>query len=168
MDPELRASALGAGVKLILGVLDVAYSDAHSGAKTTGDVAEILEKKYHPMETFYVARQEQIGNMLAESVVNAIETLVTTGRHVNPTFGGAQKIEAEFRAFLDKGEMAKLVAGLSEGESAAFNWKNTFDSAGKSGVSHRKKRPHSSKNKARVAFVDTGLYRSAFRAWLEE
>ena len=143
-----------------------AYSDAHSGAKTTGEVAEILEKRFGVMETFYVARQEQIGNMLAESVVNAIETLVTTGRHVNPTFGGAQKIEAEFRAFLDKNEMAKLVAGLSEGERAALS--GTFDGAGKSGVSHRKKHPYAAKNKSRPAFVDTGLFRSAFRAWLSE
>ena len=170
MAAGLWANGVGPVVNLILGVLDVAYSDAHgkSGATTTGEVAHILEDNYHVMETFYVSRQEKIANWLAESVAKAIETMVETGRHVAPTFEAEQKIETEFRTFLDRNEMSMLVKGLSEGESAAFNWNKTFSSAGNRGVNHRKKNPYSKKNKSRPVFIDTGLYQASFRAWIED
>ena len=155
-------------MKLVLGVLDVAYSDAQSGAKTTGDVAEILEQKYHPMETFYEARKTQIADYLAQSVVDAIEVVVRGGRHVQPTFAGAQKIEAEFRAFLSANEMGKL-GFLSDAEREyTLTHAPKYTGAAQAGVSHRKKHPYAAKNKARPVFIDTGLYQASFRAYTEE
>lgn len=153
---------------LILGVIDVAYSDqSGAGANTTAEVAQILENRYAVMATFYYSRQDKIAEWLAESVANAIEMTVVAGRNMSPTFEAEQNIEAEFRAFLDADEMSKMVAGLSEGELAALGPGANFSGAAQAGVNHRKKHPYSSKNKARPAFIDTGLYQQSFRAWIE-
>jgi hypothetical protein len=171
LGPGFRAD-LGPVVKLVLGVLDVAYSDARGkdGATTTGDVAEILERNYHVMQTFYESRQEKIADWLAGSVANAIETVVETGSNVMPTFEAEQNIEAEFRVFLSANEMSHLLGSLTDSELSYYLGATggDFRGAGERGVNHRKKRPYSSKNKARPAFIDTGLYQASFRAWVEE
>jgi hypothetical protein len=149
----------------MLGVLDIVYSDAGgsgvAGAKTTGDVASILESKYGVMAAFYDLRQEKIAQWIADDVSSQIEMYVKTGRRPAPehgslTYGADQKIEAEFRAFLSANELAHLMAAAGAGVLSA---------AAAAGVNHRKKQPFAKKNKARPAFVDTGTYRSSFRSW---
>ncbi len=155
-------------MNLVLGVLDVAYSDASpGGAKTTGDVAQILEAKYHIMETFYQSRQQKIGEWLAESVADAI-TAVVSGRHVQPTFDAEQQIEASFREFLNANEMA-ILGFLTDSERDYYlTHTPAYTGAANAGVNHRKKHPYSQKNKARPVFIDTGLYVASMRAWIEE
>jgi hypothetical protein len=152
--------------KLMLGVVDAAYSDG-DGAKTTGDVAGFLEAEYHVMRTFLEMYEEQIGEFLADAMVGEIESMaqgkpVTIfGRDVSTHLGDRTiagqsvngKIEEAFRDFLDAREWQQASGQKVEAADA--------------GVNHRKKRPHSSKNSARPAFVDSGLYQAAFRAWLE-
>jgi hypothetical protein len=172
-------------ITLHLGVLDVAYSDASGGAETTGDVAEHLEANYHVMETFYELHQEQIAGMLADSMAQSIEALVNSGVRIDTggrdssaahilkgaqrvvaaaqsgtlTYGADQKIEAEFRGFLDSGEMNRIYSAFTGSPISA---------AAVAGVNHRKLHPYAQANKARPAFVDTGLYRASFRAWTTE
>ncbi len=154
---------------LVLGVLDVAYSDASAGgATTTGEVAQILEDRYHVMMTFYESRKEKIDGWLAQSVANAIETMVSSGRHVSLTFDAEQMIEAEFRAFLSANEMGRL-SFLTEAERDYYlTHAPTFTGAANAGVSHRLKHPYAKKNKPRPVFIDTGLYQASFRAWTKE
>lgn len=143
-------------MKLVLGVLDVAYSDAgSSGAMTTGDVAKILEDRYHVMETFYESRRQQVGEWLADSVAGAIDALVR-GRNVPPTFDAEQKIEASFRAYLAANEWSGIVPITQQITAAQM------------GMSKRFKAGHSKGHKERPAFIDTGLYQASFRAWIEE
>jgi hypothetical protein len=151
--------------KLMLGVVDVAYSDG-DGAKTTGDVAGYLEDEYHIMRTFLESYEDRIGEFLADAMVGEIESLaqgkpVTIfGKDVSTHLGdrvisGSSvngKIEESFRDFLDSRE-----------------WKQTSGQdvdAANQGVSHRMKQPLK-KRKARPEFVDTGLYQASFRAWIE-
>lgn len=153
---------------LSFGVVDQAYSDAGSSTATTGEVAEHLEKKYAVMATFYELYQDKIAQWMADAVQDELDDVIAGGHRKNYPFAAADaKIEEAFRLFLDGNEMAHLVAGLSEGESAAFNWKNTFDGAGKNGANKRKKAGKNQNNAARPAFVDTGLYRTSFRSWVE-
>lgn len=155
---------------LTFGVLEIAYSDAHSafnkkaGATTTGEVAEILEKRYRVMQTFFDLRKGRIAEFLADGMATAIQNLVsgrpTIGSAVtlgtgNAMYDAAQRIEHEFRSFLDANEMQKLAIALTGAP---------ISQAAARGVNHRKKRPYVKKNKARPAFIDTGLYRSSFRA----
>lgn len=145
---------------LTLGVLDVSYSDAQPGQEpettTTGAVAEILEERYHVMGTFYELRKGRIGQYLADALATRLQDLFRGSATVgSPMYGAEQKIEAEFRSFLDANEMQKLAIALSG---------TPLSAAAMRGVSHRRKQPFSKKNRARPAFVDTGLYRSSFRA----
>jgi hypothetical protein len=146
---------------LSLGVVDVAYSDASSSvAKTTGDVAELLEDRYHIMATFFELRREKIAGFLANDMAASIQRLVNGGPAIDKrsslTYGADQKIEAMFRSFLDANEMSRL--------QKAFTGVG-LSAAAEAGVSHRKKHPYAQANKARPAFIDTGLYRISFRAW---
>lgn len=157
-------------MKLNLGVLDVSYagSSGSNSAITTSEVAKILEDRYSVMETFYESRKDKIGEWLAESVGDAVDAVVF-GDHVEPFLDATQRIESAFRDFLSADEMSKMLAGLTESERDYFlSSTGGFNGASLRGINHRKKHPFSKKNKARPAFVDTGLYRSSFRSWVSE
>ena len=146
-------------VTLVLGVLDVAYSDSQLGGKTssttTGEVAEILEKRYAVMQSYFDLHKGEIADDLANGMAASLQDLIN-GRTAtgSPFYGAEQKIEAGFRRFLDANEMQKLSLALTG---------TPISAAAQAGVSHRKKRPYA-KRAGRSAFVDTGLYRSSFRA----
>lgn len=162
-------NSLGSNVKLNLGVLEVAYSDAQSGAKTTGDVAEILEAKYHVMETFYEAKKDKIDAILTDALGDMIADKFTGSMGGNSFIDAAEQIERLFRDFLDAGEMRHILDQMSESERAYYiDSTGGFSGAGSRGVNHRKKRPYSSKNKPRPAFIDSGLYQASFRAWFSK
>jgi hypothetical protein len=143
---------------LELGVLELSYSHTEGGKTrptTTGDVAEILESRYHVMAYFYNLKQDKIAGFLADSMANALQDRIngrTVGR--SPMYDAQQQIEASFRAFLDANEMNKL---------ALFLTGLPISAAAARGVSHRFKHPYA-KRPGRVAFVDTGLFRASFRA----
>lgn len=153
---------------LHLGVVDLAYSDADAkGASTTGEVAEILESEYHVMRVFLEQNEEKIGDWLAQGMIGELESISqgrpTTlySRQLGTRLGGRSisglsingKIEERFRDFLALGEWGQI---SKQGVAAA-----------EAGVSHRKKHPYAKKNKARPAFIDTGLYQASFRAWVD-
>lgn len=157
---------------LNLGVVDVPYVDAEKPATqrkrikagkppepnemTTGDVAEILEAKYHVMEIFYEMHKEDVAKDLAESVVGALETIMMGGPADLDALGGAtSKIEERFRDFLTNREMEKL------------GYPGVPTQAALDGVNHRFKHPYAQKNKRRPSFVDTGLYQASFKAEVE-
>lgn len=175
-------------MKLILGVLDVAYTEQPGPMKrkqgpqratTTGKVAEILEKNYAVMETFFASRKDQIAQWIADDMAKSIQDLVkggidTSGRMSTVshriggkqrtvsaeqagsyTYGADQKIEAAFRAFIFGREMAKLKGAV-------------ISKAAQAGKSKRFKSGHTPGKQARPEFVDTGLYVAAFRAWSEQ
>lgn len=141
-------------MKLVLGVLDMAYvEDGHS--TTTGDVAGFLEDRYHVMRSFVELHEGEIGTALADGIAGNIESLAMGVPLSRITMQGATaKIEEEFKDFLDRDEMGQLLPATWQSKAAA------------AGVSHRKKDPDAEDNAARPSFVDTGLYRASFRAWL--
>jgi hypothetical protein len=164
-----------------LGVLDLNYSDANGGNPntTTFEVATKLEEKYHVFETFFNSRKQKIADFLADDMANSINNLVQRGKAIKSsksaafsnkfhginmdyetsslTYGADQKIEREFRTFIFSNEMQKLSLALTGAP---------MSQAAARGVNHRFKRPYAKKNKARPAFVDTGLYVSSMRSWV--
>ncbi len=129
-------------------------SAAPSGAQTTGDVAEILEDKYHVMEVF----AEEVGNeKLARAVEHSIEGAIVDlvlGKDpdlVSPMATAMGEIETAFRLFLDQEEMNGVAPGVPTKASLR-------------GVNHRLKHPFAKGNPARPSFIDTGTYQSHFRA----
>jgi hypothetical protein len=152
-----------------MGVIDLPYANAPQKTKkgkrkkrqkgatqTTGDVAEWLENKYHIMRIFFELHEKDIARLLEESMAGALEN-VLMGAPATPlpqAFAGAeQKINDMFQKFLDNKELERLgysgvpTRAALEGKSARFK---------------------SGKGPRRPSFIDTGLYESAFRAWMAD
>lgn len=159
---------------LHLGVLDIPYTDADegprplpkarkgkqrprgkasSGARTTGDVAEILEAKYHVMETFYDLHEEEIVGDLLDSMEGALESLLMGGpAHGDPLAAATTQIEARFKVYLDSEEIAET-ATPGVPTKAALR-----------GVNHRLK---VKRGERRPSFIDTGQYEASMKAWVD-
>lgn len=153
---------------LVLGVDDVTYDDTD---KTTGFVATILEAKYSVMATFFYRREEKIIDWLVESMADAIHKLMNgiIIDEENIFYDTEQKIESEFRDFLDANEMSTMFYELTESEAAYFIASTGgFTEAGEAGIRSKLPHPYASSNPARPAFIDTGLYQKSFRAWMEK
>jgi len=176
-------------VKLILGVIDVPYANSApehvkrvrtisgkkgrataiaapatpSAFKSTGDVAQILEDKYHIMQTFFDIHKKDIAKAMEESIGEAFETLISRSalsnvsidRNVrNSTNAAASDIERMFKNAISMREFDGRIKGAPTQASL-------------DGVNHRLKHPYSKKNPARPSFRDTGLYQASMKAWFE-
>jgi hypothetical protein len=91
---------------LTLGVDDVPYPDSENGhkLKTTGDVAELLEDKYHIMEHFI----DQHADDVIEKLKDAEEVKFSSriGRDLRDEI--TYNLEVDFRNFILNSEMDKL------------------------------------------------------------
>lgn len=152
---------------LHLGVLDIPYNEAPeagaekvvSGTQTTGDVAGWLENRYDIMQTFFDNHAQQIADDLTNSLAGALETILMGGpRSPNPFASGTEKVETAFRKFLDDEEM--------NGHTRLYDGKTypVPTGAATRGVNHRLK---IKRGPPRASFIDTGLYQSSFRAWID-
>jgi len=140
--------------KLHLGVIDIPHSGG-KGNLTTGDLAEILEAKYHIYQTFYERHQSEIIGALERSLQDFLEDRLSGSPANAVSFaGGEAAIKALFSRFIDSEEMN----GLPGVPTAAA----------RAGVSHRRKHPYAKRNPPRPSFRDTGEFEDAFRAWVEE
>jgi hypothetical protein len=139
---------------LHLGVLDVPYDE---GTSTTGDVAEILEARYHIMELFVETKGvDAISKAFEESAQAALEDLLSgvSAASISLTAAAEQDLEAEFRKFIDQKSLDYVVPGVPT--------KASLD-----GVNHRFKHATAKGNPVRPSFKDTGLYEASFKAWTD-
>jgi hypothetical protein len=121
---------------------------------TTFDVAKILEKKYEVMGTYYRVHQKDIADSLAKSVTGAIQALVV-GQRIDPFGAATQKMQSGFKDFIASREAERV--GIP----------GTPTMAALLGVNHRLRHPYAAGNPRRPSFLDTGLYMSSFRAWVD-
>jgi hypothetical protein len=135
---------------LNLGVAVEPYGD---DGVTTGDVAEWLESKYSVMDNFAWLHGDDIAESLANSAAGALETLLMGGVVKNPLARAESEIQARFGEYLEKEEI-KFTGQKGVPTQAAID-----------GVRTRLKK----KTRAgrRPSFIDTGLYKSSFKAWVE-
>lgn len=161
---------------LVLGIVDQPYENDHppkpapkkprKGAKhrrrdfiggeitTTGDVAEILEARYHIYEIFFTLHEQQIADLMSDSYAAALEGILTgSPTTVDPFDRAAAQIYTMFQAFIDQKEMERL------------GYPGVPTEAAKKGVSHRFKKKISVPG--RPSFQDSGLYESNFVAWIK-
>lgn len=159
---------------LHLGVIDINYSEPtpkprkapkpHKGKprkaaksattlnQTTGDIAEILENKYHVMGVFAERHMDFIAAAVTDALAGTLESLLMGAPAGNDPFGtGTAKIEQRFRTFLD----AKELDGL-----AGIPTQASLD-----GVDHRMK--DNQGEPGRPSFIDTGQYQASFKSWLD-
>ncbi|MHB1937609.1 MAG: hypothetical protein ACYCOR_13615 [Acidobacteriaceae bacterium] len=161
-------------MKLLLGVQDVAYTDAE-GTTTTGQVAEYLEKQYHVMRTFVELYETKIGEHLCDEVAGAIEDLAH-GRPMNlDSVGPMHKIEDDFRDYLDRGEWestsGQVIQAAREGISHRFKSVSGKTVSARSIASGKVKAKGMVLKRGRgprKAFIDTGLYQASFAVWVKK
>ena len=141
---------------LNLGTLDLPYADEEG--KSTGDVAEILEQRYHIMEFFWEIHGEECANDLAQGFAGALENQLLGGPAPDDLYAeGYAKIEERFRDFLTNRELDGVggTQGYQIPTAAALR-----------GVSHRFAHPYA-RRPSRPSFIDTSLFETSFRAWIE-
>lgn len=168
--PSLLPSAVpvGAKVTLHLGVIDQPYRTPNSVgktrkrqptkvlARTTFEVARILEAKYGLYSTYYRVHEADIVRALEESLQGSLETLIMRRQLVmNPWARANQVIADGFKDFINSGEAERV--GIP----------GTPTKAALRGVSHRRKHPYSRRNPRRPSFRDTGMLVSNTAVWVD-
>lgn len=124
------------------------------GVDLTGDVAEILEEKYHVMQHFYELHGQEIADLVANSMAGNLETMLMGGPHAEASFASAESgIDQMFRNF------------LSNKELDALGYPGIPTQAAKDGVNPRFKSGRGPKN--RPSFIASGLYQSSFKTWVD-
>lgn len=157
---KVRA-VVGAIVKLVMGVVEIPYANLPTkdgkpgagGTQTTYDVARWLEAKYGVMETFARMQEPAIAAVLENALAGHLENLLMGAPASDPFVSVTEELGQMFRTFLDEDEVR--AAGVP----------GTPTAASLKGVNHRMK---SKKGPVRPSFIDTGLYRSSAKFWIEE
>ena len=128
-------------------------SPPQTNTMTTGDVAEILEAKYHIVETFFETHENEIVGMLEQSVEDALQNIVL-GAPAGASFSAQAEtdIGALFKTWLSARGMDDTATPGVPTEAA------------RRGVSHRFLHPYA-KRPSRPSFIDTGLYEANFIAY---
>lgn len=141
-------------VKTRRGGKPIASTVPASGAQTTGDVAEILEAKYHVMEIFFEESADLIGKSITDAMSDAFDFLMQTGQPPARLFPaeGLPEVQKAFNDFIDLRKMDGIQPGVPT--KAALQ-----------GVNHRLK---IKKGPERPSFKDSGAYENSFRAWITE
>jgi hypothetical protein len=122
---------------------------------TTFEVAKILEDKYHIVELFQVMEKERINELAGDIITDAIEGIEKFTRHRwKKRTKAMEGIESRFRA--------NLVGRKFDGNPGIPTL------AAQRGVSHLNQHPYANRGGSRPSFVDTGMYKQSFRAWLED
>ena len=162
--------------KLHLGVEDVAYSDPDAkGATTTGQVAEILEDKYHVMRVFTELHGQEIADALAKDMANSLDAMLNNERISKvPLAGAMAQIESAFRDYLSADEWQKTtgqaIAAAQNGVSHRFKSIRTGKTVRASSIASGKTSGadvtivRKKSRGPRPAFIDTGLYAASFKA----
>lgn len=120
---------------------------------TTGDVAEILERRYGIMRAFYENQEVRIGVALANSVAAAIEDIVAGAPPARDPFAeGASKIETLMKQFISTGAVEHV--GLPNVPTQAS-------------LMRRAGRAKRYGTRGLTSFIDSGLYESSMRAWVD-
>lgn len=138
-------------MKICLGVVDMPYDYGEEQA-TTFEVATTLEEEYGLFSHFWAQHQDAIiqeaGTAVAHQLINQIRYGASGGGDL--LLGNSIR---EFNIFLEQEEMAGLgVAGVPT--QAALD-----------GVNSRLKK-HSGPR--RPSFIDGGLFKTSFTAWIED
>lgn len=136
-------------MKLHLGVVDQNYTD-HTESISTGEVADLLEEKYHVMEIFFDMHKKDIAGYLEDSIAGAIENTLGGAKVVNPFSSATGKIEKKFRDYIDSQEHGIQLKKHKAPKAGA-----------------RKKRQYV-KVKEVTSFIDSGLFRGSFKSWIEK
>lgn len=154
---------------LHLGELEQVYGRA--GAKTTGDIGEILEAKYGLYSAFASLRGPQMAQEVENSVWGAIETLNMQRAFPDPAafrkraFASAtSRIEELFRDAIDQRAFDGKIRGVPT-QAALMGIRHSLKNPRSRRIARR--RGGKTVGGSRPSFFDTGLLSASFRAWVD-
>ena len=125
-----------------------------AGQTTTGDVAEILEAKYHIMRIFWELHGQEVADDLGMSLSAALESIMAGAPLSLDTFGsGTGKLDSRFRKFLESKEMDSL------------GYPGIPTKASLMGVDLRRKNKKGTPG--RPSFIASTLYENSFKSWID-
>jgi|SRR5215469_8277481 len=130
----------------------------YGAGKTTQDVANELEVQYKIVETFVDMEEDFIIEIMETSLAEDVEKIVASLGAISEhgiSTADTDRIEQRFREALTQRRFDGVIPGVPTLSAMR-------------GVSHLLPQPYSRRNPSRPSFVNTGLYRSAFRAWVED
>ncbi len=150
-------------MRIELGVIDNPYE---SSDKTTGDVAQILEAKYHIIGIFVEVHKADIQRILERSFVTAFEEMAI-GLPPRPVHASAlQEIQVLMKRWLSTQEVERQgIIGVPT--LAALMGVNHRFRSGLNRVSMKQFRKGARQGVRRPSFIDTGLYQASLKAWEE-
>ena len=133
---------------------------AYGAGETTKSVADRLEAEYSVVETFYDQPniQDFIVNLLEDALYDITEVVMQSDHPptVPIPIKDIDKIEERFRRALSGMELEGQTSPGSTPTQTALK-----------GVSHLFTNPYKQRGR-RPSFIDTGMYRQSFRAWVED
>lgn len=138
-------------MRVCLGVIDMPYDYGDTPEKTTFEVAQDLQEEYQIFSHFWAAHRDEIirdaGTELAYQLINHLKHKASmTGITL------LEGTEKAFHVFLEKEEMAGLsVDGVPT--LAALQGRNS--------------RLKKERGERRPSFIDGGLFKSSFVAWID-
>lgn len=140
-------------LKVCFGVIDQPYDYGDEPGKTTFEVAQDLEKRYEIFSHFWDMHKEEIireaGEMLAYQLVNHLKHKAPL-----PSVQVMGKTRGIFHQFLEVEEMAGLT----------INGNPVPTNAALMGVNSRLKDKYTGER--RPSFIDGGLFKTSFIAWI--
>lgn len=147
-------------MKLSLGVVDMPYGYGDDPEATTGEVAQALEDNYGIFSLFYQAHHEEIIGEVTDAVSLQLENFIRYGA---PLDVSAPLLLGEtirtFNIFLEMEEMAGLSVNVGPGLHNTVPTMAAID-----GRNSRLKQKHGER---RPSFIDGGLFKSSFTAWID-
>jgi hypothetical protein len=136
--------------RLHFGFTDATYE--YGRPRTTHDVADYLEAKYHVVENFVTDNERDIRALVREQSERHARAVVK-GRPPNVS-KMTDDIKVMFKSYILRKRLDGRVAGVPTLASLR-------------GVNHRLKHPYAKKNPVRPSFFDTGLYLQNFKSWVK-
>lgn len=131
-------------------------------AVTTFEVAGFIEKKYSLLEVFFRENERYIKDQLTESLEKAIEAVMSGAPPTFDPFGRATaNIETLFKVQLSSNAFDWKIPGVptaASGRVFGLRW---------GGVNHRLAHPYAWTNPPRPSFIDTGIFQSSFKVWMD-
>jgi hypothetical protein len=129
------------------------------GTMSTGDIAEVLEKRYHIFETFVKLNGDLIKEAVGEALRGRLENALMGAPDPDPgkliPDMWLSRIEERFKEFLDRRELDGQVAGVPT-------------QAAQKGVNMRLAHPYRKGNSPRPSFISSGQYQANARVWSSE
>jgi hypothetical protein len=145
---------------LVFGVVDIPYGfaygeDTENPDMTTGDVADFLEADYAIMQNFFKKYEAEILELISNYSIDILNDILNgTPIKIESAISSAlPEIRNLFEKFILEKEMDYLVSGVPTKRS-------------KKGIIHRKKKVYY--EPYRPSFLDSRMYMSSFRAYIDD